>query len=520
MWGVVLTTTFAATTLVAAYVTAVSFRSRAVVAAGTPLAVAAAGVTAWSAASALNAHQGDPGLVLPLATVGIIGQSLIVLGYLGLAEVVAGRPWRRHRSVLLLLAVEPVLTSVALATGMFYDGVERAADGTWQAGFGTGYWLHYAYCYLVTLGCAYRALAYANRRAAFTRRAACWLLVIALPPILVNLVAVLLLRNNDLTLIGTTISAVLAWGALTRRSIELLPIARAQLIDALADGVVVIDRDGCVADANTIGRELIVGTAPWVTDPIGLAVDTIDPAFPPLEETDADFVFVSERLGRDLEVRTRVIRDRTGGFAGWVMIARDVTEHRRQHSALEAANDQLREQIATIDRLRADLAEQAVRDTLTGLHNRRHLMTVLADAERNHTGRLTVALIDVDHFKQVNDRYGHAAGDRVLVAVARLLEAGAGPYDVLARYGGEEFVLVLPEVPSDVAHERVDRLRAGVAGTPIAVAGVTVRVSFSAGVASGCGPLDADALLEAADHALYAAKRNGRDRVELATAVP
>ncbi|MFG1927108.1 diguanylate cyclase [Cryptosporangium sp. NPDC048952] len=519
MWGVVLTAAFSASAVIGALTATLAYRNRAVVPAGTPLAVATAGIAGWSVAAAINAHQGDPDLALPLATVGVAGHALIVVGYLGLAEVFAGRPWRPRRRVLLLLGVEPVLVVVALATGVFFDGVHRAADGSWQPVFGVGYWLHYVYCYALTLSCAYRSLRYAYRRSAFTRRASCWLFVIAMPPIVVNLLAALVVKNNDLTLIGTVISSALAYGALTRNSIELLPIARAQLIDALADGVVVIDRDGCVADANEAGREMIIGTAPWIADPIGVHVDSIDPTFPLLTQVDADFVFASERLGLELEIRTRVIRDRTGSFAGWVMIARDVTQYREQHRALEAANDQLRRQIATIERLRADLAEQAVRDALTGLHNRRHLMSVLSDAERNHTGPLSVALIDVDHFKQVNDRYGHAAGDRVLVAVAHLLASAVRPCDVLARYGGEEFVLLLPGLTSDDAHTCVDRLRSIVAGTPLQVAGGSVRVSFSAGVACGDGPFAADALLEAADLALYAAKRNGRDRVELATSV-
>ncbi|GAA0224611.1 diguanylate cyclase [Cryptosporangium japonicum] len=519
MGGVLLTVTFSVSALAGAVTAALAFGNRARIPAGTPLAVATAGIAGWSVAAALNAALGAKSLTLALATVGIAGHVLIVVGYLGLTEVVAGRRWRPRRLVVVLLAVEPLLVVVALATGVFYDGVERAADGSWQPVFGPGYTVHFLYCYALTLTCAYRALRYAYRRSAFTRRVAAWLALIALPPIVVNLVAVGVLHNNDVTLIGTVISSVLAYGALTRRSIEWLPIARAQLIDALADGVVVIDRDGFVADANEVGRQLIIGSAPWVDDPIGVAVDSIDPSFPLLEPADTDFVFESERLGLDLEIRTRVIHDRTGSFAGWVMIARDVTAYRLQHRALEAANEQLREQITTIERLRADLAEQAVRDALTGLHNRRHLMSVLADAEREHTGPLSVALIDVDHFKQVNDRYGHAAGDRVLVAVAHLLASGVRQGDVLARYGGEEFVLLLPGLTSDAAHARVDRLRTVVAGTTLEVAGSTVRVSFSAGVSCGHPPVDADALLEAADLALYAAKRNGRDRVELATSV-
>ncbi|SHN46223.1 histidine kinase N-terminal 7TM domain-containing diguanylate cyclase [Cryptosporangium aurantiacum] len=523
MWGVVLTVVFSTAAAVALLTAVVAYRARTVVPAGTPLFLAAIGITCWSVTAAVTADRTDPDLITTLASIGVFGQCLIVLGYLGLAEVVSGRPWRPGRRALVLLGIEPALVVTALITEpwhhLFFDGITRTPVGTWQAGIGVGYTLHIVYSYAIVLFGAYRGLRLARRRSTFSRRAGRWLIAIVAPPVVANVVAMTMLDNIDVTLIGTTISTVLAYGALTWRSLELLPVARAQLVDTLADGVVVVDRNGNVADLNAVGRQMVLETAPWITDPIGVELDSIDPTFPALAESDADFIFVSARLGLDLEIRTRVIRDRHGALAGWVLIARDVTEFREQRRALEAANQQLREQITTIDRLRADLAEQAIRDALTGLHNRRHLMNVLAAAERDHTGPISVALIDVDHFKQVNDRYGHAAGDRVLVAVARLLAAGVRPTDVLARYGGEEFVLLMPGCTVDDAADRLEQLRKQVAATPIELAGRTVTVSFSAGVASGWGRLNTDAMLEAADHALYAAKRNGRDRVELATPV-
>jgi len=523
MSGVVLPVAYCAAALVAGVTAAAAHRVRAVVPAGTPLFVATAGSACWSVAAAVTARVDDSTWVPLLASVGVAGQCLIVLGYLGVSEVVAGRTWRPSRRVALLLCVEPALVAAALLTDpwlhLLFDGVHRGADGSWQVGFGGVYLLHIAYNYVVALSGAARGIRDAHRRAGFTPRVTCWLVGMTAPPLVANAVGMLVLRDIDVTLLGTIISGVIAYSALTRRSLELLPVARAHLVDTLADGVVVVDRYGYVADANAVGKEMIVGTAPWITDPIGVELDSIDPTFPPLAEVDADFVFVSERLERELEMRTRVLHDRSGAFAGWVVIARDVTEYRSQQRALEAANQRLREQIATIDRLRADLAEQALRDALTGLHNRRHLMNALAAAEREHTGPLSVALVDVDHFKQINDRYGHAAGDRVLVAVGQLLASGAGPSDVLVRYGGEEFVLLLPGVTGDAAHQRVDGLRRRVGAAPLEIAGRTVAVSFSAGIASGVDPVDGDALLEAADHALYAAKRNGRDRVEIATSV-
>ncbi|GAA3396853.1 histidine kinase N-terminal 7TM domain-containing diguanylate cyclase [Cryptosporangium minutisporangium] len=523
MWGVALTIVFSIAAAVALLTATVAYRLRRVVPAGTALFLIAIGITCWSVTAAVTADLSDPTFVPALASIGVFGQCLIVLGYLGLAEVVTGRPWHPRLRARLLLAVEPTLVLAMLLTEpwhhAFFDGVVRSPHGTWQVGIGPGYVLHIVYSYAITMIGAYRGLLFARHRSAFSRRARRWLAAIVTPPLVANVVALTVLHDIDVTLIGTTLSTVIAYGALTRRSLELLPVARAQLVDTLTDGVVVVDRNGNIADVNAPGRRMILGTAPWIVDPIGVELDSIDPTFPALEETDTHFIFVSEPLGLDLEIRSRVIRDRHGVLAGWVLVARDVTEFRAQRRALEAANAQLRAQIATNERLRADLAEQAIRDALTGLHNRRHLMTVLAEAERAESGPLSVALIDVDHFKRVNDEYGHAAGDRVLVAVARLLADGVRSTDVLARYGGEEFVLLMPGLSAEEAQEQVNRLRRLVASTPIEVAGQAVTVSFSAGLASGSGPVDADALLEAADHALYAAKRNGRDRVERAASV-
>lgn len=170
------------------------------------------------------------------------------------------------------------------------------------------------------------------------------------------------------------------------------------------------------------------------------------------------------------------------------------------------------------------LAALAVRDGLTKAFNRRYLDRRLAD-EITRAGRfgrpLSLALVDIDHFKQVNDARGHQCGDRALAAVAATLRAGLKESDVLARYGGEEFCIILLETEPAAALATVERLRAAVAATPMEAAGPdegAVRadpftLTVSAGVA-GLKPGEVPvALLERADAALYRAKREGRDRV-------
>ncbi|MBK5222189.1 MAG: sensor domain-containing diguanylate cyclase [Acidimicrobiia bacterium] len=184
--------------------------------------------------------------------------------------------------------------------------------------------------------------------------------------------------------------------------------------------------------------------------------------------------------------------------------------------------DALRSRMAEVEALQEGLREQATRDPLTGLHNRRHLMQCLereviaSAAEGSH---LSVALIDVDHFKAVNDTYGHAIGDQVLADVAQLLASQVRETDVVCRYGGEEFVVLMPATTADEAARRADRWRRAVASLDSPAAPGHAHLTVSVGIA--VAPLHAsmgDGLLRAADEAMYAAKSGGRDRVVVAEA--
>ncbi len=179
------------------------------------------------------------------------------------------------------------------------------------------------------------------------------------------------------------------------------------------------------------------------------------------------------------------------------------------------------------DRLRASVQAglaMAVTDSLTGLHNRRYglfqLDRMLAQAGRG----LAVMLLDIDHFKRVNDTHGHSVGDRVLSLVARRLRAQLRAGDLLARIGGEEFLIALPDADRALALGCAERLRAAIAGHGFATgAGAQLLgVTISVGIAlsdPGAGET-AQSLLDRADAALYGAKAHGRDQVTLAAARP
>jgi diguanylate cyclase (GGDEF)-like protein len=163
--------------------------------------------------------------------------------------------------------------------------------------------------------------------------------------------------------------------------------------------------------------------------------------------------------------------------------------------------------------------ESAHRDGLTGVFNRKHfeerLVSELAYAER-HGKELSLILLDLDHFKQVNDKYGHLAGDQVLRTAASIIVRGSRAEDLVARFGGEEFVHVARDVPSAVALGIAQRTRLAIAQSTTDLGSVSISVTISGGVASlSCcgGRRDREALLRLADERLYRAKLAGRNRV-------
>ncbi|MEQ8504470.1 MAG: PleD family two-component system response regulator [Rhodospirillales bacterium] len=160
----------------------------------------------------------------------------------------------------------------------------------------------------------------------------------------------------------------------------------------------------------------------------------------------------------------------------------------------------------------------ALTDGLTGLHNRRYLESHLDGiAKRADEGGhgLSLVLIDLDHFKRVNDTYGHAAGDEVLKTIARRLLRNVRGFDTAARFGGEEFVIAMPDTPIDVAFTVADRIRVKISEDPITLPdGSQLSVTLSAGVAESVEPGETpEDLIARADKALYMAKHDGRDRV-------
>jgi diguanylate cyclase len=184
---------------------------------------------------------------------------------------------------------------------------------------------------------------------------------------------------------------------------------------------------------------------------------------------------------------------------------------------LRATREELKRRIAEIDALQVQLRDQANRDPLTALFNRRYLQSTmereLARCQREQTS-LCVMMLDIDFFKSVNDRYGHPAGDEVLIQLAKLLISGSRLEDVPCRWGGEEFMVLMPKMPLAVAKQRAEDWRRSFATLSVKVGGKDVGSTISIGIAEfPTHSRNGQELIECADQALYRAKAGGRDRV-------
>jgi diguanylate cyclase (GGDEF)-like protein len=197
----------------------------------------------------------------------------------------------------------------------------------------------------------------------------------------------------------------------------------------------------------------------------------------------------------------------------------EITFRRKTERELRNANQVLQFQIERVEMLQAQLQEQAVRDSLTDLFNRRYLQEMLdveiARATRSRTS-LAVLMIDCDQLKHINDTYGHKTGDDALIHIANVIRERTRAGDIACRYGGDEFVVIFTNVSEETAFGRAENLRNGIAALPLPHKDKKINICVSIGVAVfPAHSAHGEQLLQKADQALYAAKHRGKNRVLL-----
>jgi diguanylate cyclase (GGDEF)-like protein/PAS domain S-box-containing protein len=309
--------------------------------------------------------------------------------------------------------------------------------------------------------------------------------------------------------------------------LDVAPIARHLVIETMRDGVIVLDYKGRLADINPAARKLLgEQNTLAVGKTIADHLDHLPEITRMLKEHNSRTVL--ERVLQGLENRFLEINfvpifrkqgKSTDFFAGQIIAIRDVTERKQFQDEIQRINTTLKTQLEENEKLRARLEEIAIRDSLTGLYNRRYLDEMIekeiARAERGEYS-VSVLMLDIDNFKHMNDRYGHKAGDAVLVTLGQFLPTFARMSDFVCRYGGEEFILVMPGLNQHDALRRAQEICQAVYELEVRFDAQPLKFTISIGVAlypdHGDTP---DDVIRAADSALYEAKRNGRNQALL-----
>lgn len=435
---------------------------------------------------------------------------------LALALQFTGRGHWLTRGRVLALLVEPALTLALMWTDgwhhLFFAGPPPV--GSYFTG-GPIFWANVAYSYgLVAIALGLLAQALFNTARSYRRQAGL-LLWGTSAPVFSNLLGLFGLNpwpSLDLTPFAFLISGLVFSFALVRQQLlNLVPIARDIVVERLRDGVLVLDDYERVVDFNRSAQMLLGLTNQHLGQPAAASLAAWPGLVAALRATPGRHLEISlAGSARYLDASLTPLPDRFGRPAGAVLVLRDVTERRE-------ANLRLQQQLAEIQALQEQLREQAIRDSLTGLFNRRYLEETLPRelAEAAREGRpLSLIALDLDNLKQLNDTFGHAAGDRMLSALARLLQAHTRAGDIACRLGGDEFLILLPGAQPASAAARAEQWRAELERLRLPQDGQLLQSTLSAGVAGYPEhALTPAALRHAADQALYRSKAGGRNRV-------
>jgi diguanylate cyclase (GGDEF)-like protein/PAS domain S-box-containing protein len=274
----------------------------------------------------------------------------------------------------------------------------------------------------------------------------------------------------------------------------------------------------CIPDTRNFPGWKEIPTSKWIRSYVGAPIIVKDKVvgFISLDsETPGYFNDIHAERLKAFSQQAAIAMDNTRLYSKSL---REIEERKRAQSRLRRANQKLKIQLTEIENLQAKLREQAIRDALTGLHNRRYMEEVLPkqiEECRKNMQPLSIIMIDIDHFKAINDTHGHPIGDKILQSLGLLLGNQQPQSAICCRYGGEEFIVIYPNTELEIAYLNAEKLRETFAAQRTEIGSISLQATLSIGVASmNKNNTDMLTLLTAADKAMYQAKQAGRNLVK------
>jgi diguanylate cyclase (GGDEF)-like protein/PAS domain S-box-containing protein len=501
----------------------------------TPLILMLLTMSIWAGSNGLLLESKDPNWQIIWFNVLTFGAIMGTPAFWAFGVEFTNRAhWLTPRNILLICIIPVVSVILSWTTdhhGLFYivrDFATKLPNGDWNFVVGPFYWIYIVYSYsmaIFTIGLIIRAF---FRSSSVHRGQTITILAGTSVPLIGNIIYTLLVgagkgEIDPTPLLFTIMGVIYAYGLFRFRLFDMVPIARHTLVEHMQDGVIVIDEQNRIMDINPSALR-------WLNwkqaSPIGRDIQDLlkslfhqFPEFPPHLYVETE-IHTTENPDHYFDLRIEPLVNNKGKQTGRLIVLRDITRQKSAEKALRDAHDRLRLHLKEIEILQEELREQAIRDPLTGLFNRRYMEETLdrelARAVREGSS-IGICMADIDGFKSFNDQHGHRAGDMILKHLAEIFIAYSRTEDVVCRYGGEEFLILLPGADLDVTSRRAEDWRRAFEQSKIEFEGEILSTTLSMGVTVfPQRGQTSDDLLKLADEAMYISKHNGRNQVSIA----
>ena len=496
---------------------------------GWPLFLLFVAVAEWALCNGLEAAAVTQELKIFWSKVAYLGTQTSPVLLVLFALQYNGRGKRITLFTTALLFVIPVITILLAATnemhGLIWVAFSPGPQGTNSLIYhhGPAFWVSVAYIFtMVSVGTAVLLLSAVRTQKIYREQSQFVFIASVIPWIgflmyIMNLNPFPGLDTVSISFLFTGL--VLVWGMYKGRLLDIVPIAHELINENVNNGIMIVDDQLRMIDFNPAASRLL---SMDLNKNIGFQIQSMQNFWEKVKDhfdrDAANRVEISTQSSgkKYLDVHITPLHDQRKRFLGWAVILDDISTRKQAERELHAVNKQLGQQLKEIQDLQDKLHEQAMRDPITGVYNRRFLEETLSreiSLAARKGNPLSVIMLDIDFFKRVNDTYGHKIGDDVLISLSRLLQAETRESDCVSRYGGDEFVLVMPEMTKEDAFQRAELWRNAIKSIDLLNGDNRTVITVSMGISTyPMNGSDSEALLKAADEALYQAKATGRDR--------